>query len=261
MALVAMAVYDTEENKRTEMTRRTLYSLSHTVDWSKHRLIISDNNSCEATKELYKEIERIKLFPVTPIIIYNETNLGTAEAINKAWRFRTKDESAIKMDNDVVIHQKDWIEDMELTIKRNPGVGIVGLKRKDCWENPDHPDNLYRSELLMTRHESGERWMVIEKVKHIIGTCTLYNPALLERIGYLCQPRLYGFDDSLASFRSRQAGFINVFLPHIEIDHIDDGTTPYQGWKEKHSESCWDDYHKAINEYTSGVRKLYYNPF
>ena len=38
--LIAMAVYDTVENKRTVMTERTLQSLAERVDWNKHRLVI-----------------------------------------------------------------------------------------------------------------------------------------------------------------------------------------------------------------------------
>ena len=52
MSLISMAVHDTVENGRTEFTRRTLESLSDTVDWENHRLFIIDNNSCEKTKTL-----------------------------------------------------------------------------------------------------------------------------------------------------------------------------------------------------------------
>jgi hypothetical protein len=64
----------------------------------------------------------------------------------------------------------------------------------------------------------------------------MYSSKLLEKIGYLYQlGGLYGFDDALASVRAHVAGFSTVFLPHIDIDHIDPGTTEYQQWKESYA--------------------------
>ena len=79
MALIAMAVYDTEENNRTWMTDDTMLSLVQTVDLTKHRLFVIDNASCQATKDLLLSLQSI--FPFT--IITNEVNVGTAKAINR----------------------------------------------------------------------------------------------------------------------------------------------------------------------------------
>jgi GT2 family glycosyltransferase len=253
MALIAMAVYDTEENKRTEYTRRTLESLFDRIDYHKHRIFIIDNNSCDETKQLYHD------FPNATILI-NGHNIGTAEAINRAWKFRKEGENCIKMDNDVIVNSYDWVDEMEEAIRREPTIGQVGLKRKDLWESPERTD-FYKSELIMLPHKPGEKWMVAEKVNHVMGTCQMYSSALLDKIGYLYQPRLYGFDDSLASVRSQLAGFINVFLPYIDIDHIDAGGTPYQTWKENHAGEQWQEYHKVLRGYREGKQSIYYNPF
>jgi len=87
----------------------------------------------------------------------------------------------------------------------------------------------------MLPHTGGHEWQIVEKVKHVIGSCVLHNYALLDKIGYLYQPSLYGYDDVIMSHRTHLAGFYSCFLPHINIDHIDDGQTPYQDWKHKHS--------------------------
>ena len=133
------------------------------------------------------------------------------------------------MDNDVLIHSPDWVEQLEEAIERDPSIGQCGLKRKDCWENPENPDPNYQTELYSLPHEPGQRWIIGEKTHHIIGTCVMHSAALLDKVGYLYQPGLYGFDDVLMSLRSQLAGFKNVFLPHIDIDHIDPGGTDYTG--------------------------------
>ncbi len=257
-----MAVHDTVENKKTECTKRTLDSLLDTVDFTAHRLFIIDNGSCEATHKVYSDfLERFDdkyLLANEPTIIYNKENVGTAAAINQAWQLRYAGEHCIKMDNDVVIHYKGWIEEMEAAIKREPKIGIVGLKRKDCWEQPKHDNADYKSELIMLPHEGGEAWIIVEKAKHIIGTCQMYSDALLNRIGFLYQPGLYGYDDVLASWRSQVAGFINVFLPHIPIDHIDKGETVYQSWKEKHAGIHTAEVIQIVDGYIHGTKDIYY---
>ncbi len=261
MALIAMAVYDTEENKRTELTKRTIDSLLSTVDFNRHRMYIVDNGSCQATQDLYKQYiadsvcEGMK-YPIT--VIFLKENIGTARAINQAWKLREPGEHCIKMDNDVVINQAGWIDEMEAAIKADPLIGQVGLKRKDCWENPSHDNPDYKSELVMLPHIAGEQWRIVEKVKHVIGTCVMHSYTLLDKVGYLYQPSLYGYDDVIMSHRSQLSGFYNCFLPHINIDHIDQGETAYQGWKEKHSGEQTQNVIQLVRDMHNGIKSIYY---
>jgi GT2 family glycosyltransferase len=221
-----------------------------TVNMAKHRIHVIDNASCKATKQLLQD------FAAHITIHTNGQNLGTAKAINIAWQEREPGEHCIKMDNDVVIHQKDWADDLELAIELDPKIGIVGLKRKDCWENPNHENPHYRSTLeLLGGGNHG--WIPIERVNHVMGTCQMFNSDLLDKIGYLYQPRLYGFDDALAAIRCQVAGFYSCFLPSIEIDHIDTGETPYQTWKEKHSGEDMRAYNQIKNAYLNGSKSIY----
>jgi GT2 family glycosyltransferase len=257
MALIAMAVHDTEENGRSELTRKTLGSISKTVDLSHDRLFIIDNGSFVETKLLLDAYKNTYSGQQISIITLPE-NIGTAKAINLAWKERKPGEHCIKMDNDVIINQSDWVDEMEEAIEREPQIGICGLKRKDLWQHPGHPDRMYKSELIMLPHEPGQRWIIAEKTRDIMGTCTMFNSALLDKIGYLFQPSLYGYDDVLASLRSNKAGFINVFLTHINIDHIDPGGTEYIDWKHKESGKVTQEVIKIIDEYIAGTRSIYH---
>lgn len=265
MALIAMAVYDTEENQRTKYTAETLDCLRRTVNLSRHRVIIANNASCPETVELFRKYPQFEY-------IHMSENVGTARAINHAWRARRPGEHAVKMDNDVVIHRHDWCDWLENVASKGRAwdirasnwvqarIGIVGLKRKDCIEAPWRDDG-YKSELYRMDHELGERFLDIERVGHVMGTCQLYTSDLLDKIGYLYQPKLYGFDDVLASVRAQQAGFWTVFLPCIEIDHIDPGGTPYQKWKEMHAGEQWGEIGELVRRYKAGLISTYYNPF
>jgi GT2 family glycosyltransferase len=258
MALIAMAVYSTPENKKDECLFKTLNSLYSTVDFSKHRLILSVNAYTDETYRILSE----EFGGMIQRVIFNSSNLGTAEAINLAWQNRHQGEHAIKMDDDIVIHQVGWLDQLEYVVSRYPHIGQAGLKRKDCIEAPWLSDNdFYQSKLEMLPHNPGEKWVAVEKVNHVMGSCVLHSASLLDKVGYLWQPGVYGFDDSFMSLRSKLAGFENVFLPHIEIDHIDDGGTPYQQWKVDRAGEKWNEYVLIHRQLVDGSRPLYYNPF
>ena len=251
-----MAVFSTPENGKDKYLKRTLQSLSDTVDFSRHRLQLSVNAFTPETMIIFNEFKHI-----IDDIIFNSENIGTAEAINKVWARRQKGENAIKMDDDVVINTPDWLYLMEESIRRNRYIGQIGLKRRDCMENTTHGDPFYKSELIQAPHKPGEKWIIWEKVSHVMGTCVMFSDTLLNKIGYLYQPGLYGFDDSFASVRSKVAGFINVFLVGVDIEHIDPGGGIYQEWKLKEADKVWNQYQGIVRSYMDGTRPIYYNPF
>jgi GT2 family glycosyltransferase len=227
-----------------------------TVDFNSHRLIISDNGSWVHTTEVYEEF-----IPTIPNmkVIFNGENLGTARAINKAWALREPGEHAVKMDNDVVIETVGWVDQLEEIFERDPTFGILGLKRPDCIETPWHEHEWYRSELEMVKHELGQRWYIVEKVHHVMGTCQMYSSACLDKIGYLYQMGgLYGFDDALASIRAQVAGFKTAHVPHIVIDHIDPGGDDFTKWKQKYSSMRMGQYHAYKQAYETGQVSVYH---
>lgn len=257
MALIGMAVWDTEINGRSVLTARTLASLHATVDWTRHRLIISDNGSCPETLALYTRND----LPPGTVVIQHGVNRGTARAVNAAWLTRQPGEHALKIDNDVVIHDPGWLDTLEACLVRDPQIGIIGLKRKDVAETPHAPSTSWNhSTLTMLPHQPGERWLVVERVHHVIGTCQLYASALLDRIGYLVQDGLYGFDDALAATRCKKAGFYSCFYPHYAIDHIDPGTTPYQAWKEQYAGARMQRFFALREAFETGRLPLYCGP-
>jgi GT2 family glycosyltransferase len=264
--LIAMAVYDTEENKRTKYTKETVRSLIETTCSKTTRIIIIDNNSCQETKEFLLEIKASNISVIT-----NDKNIGTAEAINLAWKTREKGkgEYAVKIDNDVVIHDDKWIEKMIYCFEKEPYLGILGLKRKDLPNKPDSEEYPTSLCFIKHEHEKMDEWHVIEICNDIIGTCLMFSPKLLDKIGYLYQPKIYGFDDNLACVRSIEAGFVNAFYPCIEIDHIDDGSTPFTQWKKNQAQIYFQEFEEIKSAILNGENPMmpghknsyYYNPF
>lgn len=253
MALIAMAVYDTAENQRSKFTKQTLECLVETVNIVDHPIVIVDNASCEETKELLRRYSAAHNITV----ITNETNVGTANAINQAWKYRKSGQHLIKMDNDVDINYIDWVEEMEEAINRDPSIGIIGLKRKDLMENP-YRNDMFKSDLRMLPQERGQRWIIVEEVQHVMGTCQMYNYRLIDKIGGMYQMGgIYGFDDTMAAVRAKVAGFKSCFLPHIEIEHIDPGDNPYQKQKEEYAMKMMDRFNEEKDLMLTGQKSIY----
>ena len=245
MCLIAMAVHDTEENGRSKYTWQTLESLVETVDFNEHKIIVIDNNSCEETKNILKEYESfIK-------IITNTENIGTAKAINQAWAMRKPNETVIKMDNDVVVNNYGWVDDMEVAMNIG-NYGILGLKRKDLMQSPTS-ESMWKTELKMLPHIKGEQWIIVEESEDIMGTVQMFHPSLIDKMGGLMQAGIYGFDDTLACIRAKLLGYKLAFLPHIDIDHIDKGGDAYTEWKRKYAGEKMNEFYKIKEGLINGT--------
>jgi GT2 family glycosyltransferase len=254
MALIAMAVHDTEENGRSKYTHKTLNTIYETVDLDCNRLIIVDNNSCKETKHIISEF--LTCTNTNVDVIELDENIGTAKAINKAWALRKPKEHLIKIDNDVDILSVGWVDELEQAVERDPLIGLLGLKRKDLLESPSRHDE-FKSSLRMLPHQNGQPWIIVEDVSGVMGTCVLHNYRLIDKIGGLMQPGLYGFDDTIMSVRSKLAGFKNCFLPHIEIDHLDEGGNNYTQWKRDEASYRMKEFNEMKNGLINGSIKNY----
>lgn len=236
------------------------------MDCSKHDVYLVINGATEETENAVHWYQGA----TGCTVLRMPENVGTARAINQAWKHRKPGQHAIKMDNDVTIFHRNadgsttpydgWVEVLEECIHLDNKIGIIGLKRKDCIESPWRTDE-YKSELARLPHILGKPFRDIERVNHVMGTCQMYNSALLDKIGYLYQPGLYGFDDSLAAVRCKVAGFYSCFYPHIEIDHengnIDEGGMAYQRWKQGYAGHNMRIYNEIKDQYLSGRRPVW----
>lgn len=232
-----MACYDTVENERTKYTKETLESLLDTVDFKKHRLSVINNNSC---KESQKIIWDICSKTHSAYVYDSNINLGTAGAINIGLKKRNTNEVCIKMDNDIVVHQRGWVDELVDAIEEWPLIGILGLKR----------DDVYGEFTEVNKYSLCD---------DIMGSCTALNPKLLDKVGFYKSFSVYGFDDVLMSSRSIAAGFRNAFLPHIKISHIDTGNTEYTEWKKREAGVYLQEASIVCDLYKSGAISPFYD--
>ena len=258
MALISVACHSTIENGRTWMTRKTLESLRDTVDWQKHRLFLIDNASCADAKALFEEAKN--WLPFT--LITNAENVGTARAVNMGWAMRKAEEGCVKMDDDMVIHQRGWLDVLEECTEAEPAIGIIAIKRPDLGQTPHAPvGDLMHTELVMLPHVPYKPWRIVEVTQEAIGSCCLFSSKLLDKVGFLYQPSVYSYDDCLMAVRCEMAGFISCFYPTIDCTHVDPGGDAYCQWKIDHARQQTNKYVQIVSEYRSGKRSIHHGQF
>lgn len=230
-ALISLCAYCTPENGKEKYLMQTLESLKATVNFDRHRLVVINNGMDVPC--LHPEEEWFTL-------LEPGSNLGTAEGINLALRQRQSGEPACKMDDDWTTEHVGWVDDMVRVLCEHPEIGILGLRRDDVY-----------GELI----EDGELlWN-----SDIMGTCTMYQPDMLERVGALVQFSCYGYDDCIMSVRSECAGFRNAFMKNIRIVNLDEGETEFTEWKKREAAT----YAQEASIYMNMVRSgeiSYYSP-
>ena len=213
MSLICQTIYATADNKKLPIVKQCLISLAQTVNLKKHRWIIIDNSCYKETAGFLDIFQQGIDGNIT--VIHLKDNVGTARGINIGLKTRDPGEVVIKTDDDLTWSINGWVEQLEYWIKKRPEIGILGLKRDDVY------GNFTVEGKLLWSHD-------------IFGTCTAYNPLMLDKVGFLTQPSTtYGYDDSIFSVRSEAAGFRNAFLPHIKITNLDKGGTEYTEWKKR----------------------------
>ncbi len=278
MAILAMCFHNLDP-AHTEYSRITYETFLKTVDFSRYVLGVFDNASTDpGTRDLLKRINGDRHYVRASII-----NVGTAAGINSIWKRLHQNpvpgvlgrggQAVCKLDNDWTfaegISGDGWLEEALEVFERDPSIGVVGLKRTDLQDVPGHdvipwvenPDmNIPATQLRMLPQPTGlDRWLVVEEAAHVMGTAQVISPQLLEAIGYLVQPGLYGFDDSLLAVRANVAGFKSAFLPHLSIRHLDPGVMPYQQWKVDVANIKIEEYFGLRAAYETGVRPVYYD--
>jgi hypothetical protein len=97
-----------------------LGSLKNTL-YPNYEIWVIDNGSSDGSIEYVSQN-----FPHVNIISYNE-NLGFSKAYNKAARL-IKADYLLFLNNDVIVKNPDWLDEMMQIILSNPRVGVVGAK-------------------------------------------------------------------------------------------------------------------------------------
>jgi GT2 family glycosyltransferase len=183
-----------------ETTKRCLDCLFQT-DLSKAEVIVVDNHSEDGTYEYLETlIDRLR-------VIYRcERNLGVGEGYNEGFKF-VRTPFFLTINNDMLVHEKDWLWKMTAHLVENPQIAQVGIEGTSCWldkRGGGHP--LPHPDL---------------KPDYVETSCMMARTDAVRAVGPLFDPA-YKFaycEDSDLSLRLREKGWEITHIP-LSVEHI-----------------------------------------
>ena len=174
---------------RLRLTRLSLESLlAHT----RENVIVHvvDNGSTDGTADWLRECasrhSKVRLFLLP-------TNMGVAVAANLGWAAAPAADYYLKLDNDMIILQPDWLDMLFSLAERNPEIGMLGYQVYDR----------YKTERITL--PGGDTFITSDCVG---GACVLSPRRIHEQFGFWNEDYgRYGFEDLEYGVRLHQGGW------------------------------------------------------
>lgn len=167
-------------------------------------IILIDNNSNEATKEVLKKYEKD-----VDEIIHNEWNLGYCFGVNQWISKRKPKQHCVQIDSDMFLHSKNWWEKVK-TILADRDIGMIAARRPTAWiDRPDKREG-YKNLTFEKRHGL---WLEVPKDNFLIAPMLVYKGSLLDIIGF--ENEASGWGDLDSPYRVKALGLRSVYVPDI----------------------------------------------
>ena len=167
------------------------------------------NNICEPvfclTEEHFPEIKS-KIF-------YPKTNIGTSRSLNLSINEqREPNQPLVKIDNDMVLKSKTWIQDLLELEQTYPDVGMISGYYGDATHR-------WTSSVEFGEFKGKKLW----KAKTITGHCVWHTGSLMDKVKYfdvLSPEHLYGFEDTLMSIKANVLGMKMLIWEGFEVEAL-----------------------------------------
>ena len=195
------------------------------------QIINVDNGSSDGTLELLQAWEKTaKAAGIDAWTLRFETNIGAIQGRNAALQVANGSHLAF-LDNDVIIGQRDWLQELARALDARPEIGIVapkllfpfepfGIECCGCAISP-----IGRVQYL-ARGQARESVTEAREVQCAISAAWLMKRALIEDIGLLDEAfSPVQYEDLDFCYRARAAGWQVWTAPDVEIYHFEHTTT------------------------------------
>ncbi len=192
-----------------EYTRTCLSSLfDHTAEDS-YELIVVDNGSRDGTVEYLNSVAEMR---GNVKIIRNASNLGFVRGNNIGFAARTARSDVVVLNNDIIIEQNSWLDDLKAAAYSDEKVGIVGCRLVDEKKRLFHAGTFMPIDTFWGQQIGGLEWDIgqygsVREVEGVVFACVYIRNALLETIGYLDNDYFSYFEDTDYCLKAKQAGF------------------------------------------------------
>ena len=232
--LVSIIIPNKDES---ETLKRCLDSIKNFTTYKNYEIIIVENNSTdEKTFEYYRSIDG-----KDGIRVIRWKQGFNYSAINNFGAAAAKGQYLLLLNNDITVITPDWIEELLGHCQRKE-VGIVGARLYFPDDTIQHAGIVIgiggsAGSLFvgMKRERTGYMHKAIlqQDLSAVTAACMMVKREAFDKINGLDENMSVAFNDVDFCLRVREAGYLVVYNPHVEMYHFESKTRGYEDTEEK----------------------------
>jgi len=207
-----------------EYTRACLESLAaHTPLRRGVHVIVVDNGSTDGTVEYLRGLPWVTL-------LENHRNLGYARGCNRGIRAAPAGCDVLLLNNDTVILQDGWLDELQRVAYSAPDVGIVGCRLvlpdgRLLHAGAEMPLTSFWGQQIGSLEKDVNQYSRDRAVESVVGACMYIRRVVLDRVGLLDETYTAYFEDSDYCLRAAQAGFRTLCAGTVTLVHHENTST------------------------------------
>jgi GT2 family glycosyltransferase len=205
-------------------TRDCLESLrAHTPLGHSVKVIVVDNGSTDGTLPYLQGLDWITL-------VENGRNLGFVRGNNAGVRAAPPDYDVLLLNNDVVVPQGGWLEELQRAAYVADDIGIVGCRLRLPDGRLLHagaymPVDSFWGQQIGSLEKDINQYSANRDVQGVVGACIYIKRAVLDAIGPLDEAYFSYFEDTDYCLRAAEAGFRTVCAGGVTLIHHENAST------------------------------------
>lgn len=226
-----------------ETLRECLESVWEKSTYENYEILVVENNSTEKrTFAAYKELkaQAEKLGKTLRIVRWPGSGFHYPD-INNFGAKKARGDYLILLNNDITVITPQWIEEF-LGVCSRPEVGAAGARLYYPDDTIQHAGivigiggiagSLFTG---MQRERSGylNKAMLIQDLSAVTAACMMVKKSVYEQLGGMEERLAVAFNDVDFCLRAREAGYLVVYNPYVEMYHHESKSRGAEDSKEK----------------------------
>ena len=201
-----------------------LKSLKKTT-YKNYEIIIIENNSTE--KETFEYYEKIDGKDNIKVVYYPEKVFNYSAIINFGVRNSTGD-YIIQLNNDTELLTPDWLQEM-LGFAQREDVGAVGVKMYYPDKTIQHAGiivgiggvagHVFKN-IPYNMHGYFSKDAMIQNLSAVTAACIMTPRSIYDDVGFMDEKFQVAFNDVDFCLKVRDAGYLTVYTPFVELSHL-----------------------------------------
>ncbi|MGB3904264.1 MAG: glycosyltransferase family 2 protein, partial [Anaerolineae bacterium] len=207
-----------------EYTRACLDSLrARTPLGDDVQVLVVDNGSTDGTVAYLRSLDWIRL-------IENDRNLGFVRGNNVGILATPPDHDVLLMNNDIVIPQDGWLEEIQRVAYSAHDIGIVGCRMilpdgRLLHAGAYMPLDSFWGQQIGSLEKDVNQYSADRDVESVVAACVYIKRGVLEAIGPLDEAFFSYFEDTDYCLRAREAGFRILCAGGVSLIHHENVST------------------------------------